>query len=85
MITININTLIIIGSILLFIILLIIFFKSLSNKKKNNEDNTSILDIHDVGVPNNSEMNDFSYGYEKEETIVMNPIDEEKENIEKEE
>ena len=46
-------------------------------KDKNKEPETSILDVDEVGVPNTSELQDFSYGYEKEETIVMNPVTDE--------
>ncbi len=67
---------IIIGVIVLILIISIIALIS-SNKNKESESEASILDIEEVGVPNSSETKDFSYGYEKEETIVMNPISEE--------
>ena len=53
--------------VLMIIIIIIAVIKS--NKKE--EPTTSILDIKEVGVQENEE---FSYGYEKEETVVMNPI-----------
>lgn len=40
--------------------------------------NSSILDVKESGVPNNSEAKDFSYGYEKEETVVMDPVKDDK-------
>lgn len=38
------------------------------------EKDVSILDVNNSGVPNESEKPEFSYGYEKEPTIVMDPI-----------
>lgn len=45
----------------------------------NSETQSSILDVDEEGVPNNSESSNFSYGYEKEETVVMQPVTEETE------
>lgn len=75
----NSNLLIIIAGVTILItILVIILVLVLSKNKKPKEEQSSILDINDIGVNNNQE---FSYGYEKEETIIMNPvtIDSEKE------
>lgn len=44
------------------------------------EPSASILDVNEEGVPNNSEAKDFSYGYEKEETVIIPEI-----NLDKEE
>lgn len=68
---------------IILIIVLIVVSKNKNKNKANNEPEASILDVDEVGVPNTSELKDFSYGYEKEETIVMNPITEN--NIENEE
>lgn len=35
------------------------------------ESNASILDVNENGVPNTSEAKDFTYGYEKEETVII--------------
>ena len=59
-------------AVVLIIILIVYFIKK---SKKDNEIPTSILDVNDVGVSIDS--SDFSYGYEKEETIVMKPVNEE--------
>lgn len=48
----------------------------------NNETESSILDVNEEGVPNNSDASNFSYGYEKEETVVMEPVTEESETAE---
>ena len=61
--------------VVIFIIILIIIQKN--KKSKYKEPEASILDVDEVGVPNTSELQDFSYGYEKEETIVMNPVTDE--------
>ena len=57
---------------LLIIIISIILIKK---SKKDDEESASILDIDAVGVPDSK---DFSYGYEKEETIIMQPVEEPK-------
>lgn len=67
-----------IGIIAVIAIGLIIYLISSSNKTK--EKPASILDVNEVGVPSSSE---FSYGYEKEETIVMNPVNPEEKSDEK--
>lgn len=41
------------------------------NQESNVETTSSILDVNEEGVPNNSEAKDFSYGYEKEETVII--------------
>lgn len=50
-------------------------YQDASNENDDN-DNHSILDVDGAKVPNDSEAKDFSYGYEKEETIVMDPVEE---------
>ena len=65
----NYMLLIPIGVVLIFIIIIIIYL--VKRSKNNDEQPSSILDVNEVGVPSSS---DFSYGYEKEETVVMNPI-----------
>ena len=78
------NKLIIAGIIfvilIILIIVLIVVSKNKNKIKANSEPEASILDVDEVGVPNTSELQDFSYGYEKEETIVMNPITDENDN-----
>ena len=69
-----------IAIIVLIIVIVIIAIISKSKKDKNKEPEASILDVDEVGVPNTSELQDFSYGYEKEETIVMNPVTDENDN-----
>lgn len=66
-----------IAIIVLIIVIVIIAIISKSKKDKNKEPEASILDVDEVGVPNTSELQDFSYGYEKEETIVINPVTDE--------
>mgnify|MGYP000513872910 CR=1 FL=1 len=68
---------IIIGIAIVVLIIVIIIIGIIS---KNKEPEASILDVDEVGVPNTSELQDFSYGYEKEETIVMNPVTDENTN-----
>lgn len=62
---------IVVAVILIFAIILIV----LLSKRKNNdkEVSASILDVQNIGVSTNNQ--EFSYGYEKEETIVMQPVD----------
>lgn len=87
------NKLIIAGIIfvilIILIIVLIVVSKNKNKIKANSEPEASILDVDEVGVPNTSELKDFSYGYEKEETIVMNLVtdknEETKENKEESE
>lgn len=40
----------------------------------SSETQSSILDVNTTGVPNSSEEPEFQYGYEKEETVVMDPV-----------
>ena len=71
------NTLIIILAIVLVAIIAVIVVVSISKKSKKTEEKpASILDVDNPGVPNSSESTNFSYGYEKEETVVMNPVTE---------
>lgn len=69
----------------LIIVFIIIVLISKNKKNKNKEPEASILDVDEVGVPNTSELQDFSYGYEKEETIVMNPVTDKTDNKEESE
>ena len=58
---------------LIFVTIVIVSIIVIKKSNKKNEADPSILDINVEGVSKDS---DFSYGYEKEETIVMNPVDE---------
>jgi hypothetical protein len=58
------------------IILIIVAILITKAKNKNKEPEASILDVDNIGVSDNHE---FSYGYEKEATIVMDPVDPNKE------
>lgn len=58
--------------IVFIVIALFIIFAIIKSKNKQKEPESSILDVDEIGVSNNQE---FSYGYEKEETIVMDPVD----------
>ena len=69
-----------IAIVVLIIVIIIIGIISKNKKNKNKEPEASILDVDEVGVPNTSELQDFSYGYEKEETIVTNPVTDENTN-----
>ncbi len=59
----------------ILVILFIILVVSLLKKPSEKEEEISILDINEEGVPNSSEDTTFSYGYEKEETIVMKKVE----------
>lgn len=74
------NYIILIPVIIIAIIIIAFVIYLVTNSKKEKETPASILDVNEVGVPSSSE---FSYGYEKEETIVMNPVTEEKKEEEK--
>ena len=63
---------IIIVSVCVILIIIVLIF----NRRKNTEPEASILDVNEVGVPSTLEAADFSYGYEKEETIIMNAVNE---------
>ena len=78
------NNKIIIGIAIVVLIIVFIIIVLIS-KNKNKEPEASILDVDEVGVPNTSELQDFSYGYEKEETIVMNPVTDKTDNKEESE
>ena len=59
-----------------FICLPILGFGSASYEgTATTESNTSILDVNENGVPNASEAKDFTYGYEKEETVIIPQVD----------
>lgn len=79
------NNMLIIGGVIAVLIIIIVITVNLSKKNKDKEPETSILDVDEVGVPNTSELKDFSYGYEKEETIIMNPVNDKSDNDKKEE
>ena len=68
----------IIPIVVILIIILIVYF--IKKSRQNKEEPTSILDVNDVGV--SIDNSDFSYGYEKEETIVMNPVNKEEQKEE---
>ena len=73
-----ISNMLIISAIVLIIVVLIIIGVVLAvvlSNKKPQEPTSSILDVNDIGVSNSEQ--EFSYGYEKEETIVMDPVNEE--------
>lgn len=74
------NNILFIGIVFFVLVILIILFIILTknNKNNDNEKEASILDINEEGVPNTSELKDFLYGYEKEETIVMDAVKENK-------
>jgi hypothetical protein len=55
---------------LVLILAIILIVKSIKSKNKT-EDTSSILDIDIDGVVDGS----FDYGYEKEDTIVMTPVE----------
>ena len=59
-----------------FVCLPILGFGSASYEgTTTTESNTSILDVNENGVPNTSEAKDFTYGYEKEETVIIPQVD----------
>lgn len=68
------NNLIFVGIIvgIVLTILAVIILILINNKSKNKEIPASILDVQNIGVSTSDQ--EFSYGYEKEETIVMDPI-----------
>ena len=68
------NYILLIPIAILAIIIIAIVIYLIKKSKDKEETSTSILDVNEVGVPSSL---DFSYGYEKEETVVMNPINEE--------
>lgn len=49
-------------------------------QEMSDEKPSSILDITEEGVPNSSEAKDFTYGYEKEETVIIPKINLSKES-----
>lgn len=61
---------IIVGVILVISIIIIVIISK--NKNKTKEVPASILDVQNIGVSTSDQ--EFSYGYEKEETIVMDPV-----------
>lgn len=67
---------------LLIIILIIVIVSIIKSKRSKNEPSASILDVNLDGVPDSNDRT-FNYGYEKEDTIVMNPVEEDNNEIEK--
>ena len=63
-----------IAVIIVIAVFLIVGLIAVISLKKNKEDEPSILDVTTVGVPSSSEAQDFSYGYERDETVVMQPV-----------
>lgn len=57
----------------------ILAFSDAKYSEGTAEKKTSILDVDLEGVPESSDRS-FNYGYEKEDTIVMKPVDEGKDN-----
>lgn len=68
--------------IVIILIIVIVLAIYLIKNSKNKEQSASILDVNEVGVPSSSE---FSYGYEKEATIVMDPVNSEQQETKTEE
>ena len=68
-----------------FVTFPILAFSDAKYSEGTVEKKTSILDVDLEGVPESNEST-FNYGYEKEDTIVMNPVEEgkEKESTEEE-
>ena len=68
-----------------FVTFPILAFSDAKYSEGTAEKKTSILDVDLEGVPESNEST-FNYGYEKEDTIVMNPVEEgkEKESTEEE-
>ena len=72
------GSLIIIGLAVIVVIAIIVAVVMIKNKNnKDKEAEPSILDVQEPGVNENQE---FSYGYEKEQTVVMQPVTENQEN-----
>lgn len=61
-----------------FVTFPILAFSDAKYSEGTVEKKTSILDVDLEGVPESNEST-FNYGYEKEDTIVMNPVEEENE------
>lgn len=57
---------------IVLVVVCVLLIKKVSKKQKQKD--VSILDVNESGVPNNLEKPEFSYGYEKEPTIVMDPV-----------
>lgn len=54
------------------------FGKSIYNGDSvSTDEQSSILDVDMSGVPNTSEEPEFQYGYEKESTVIMDPVNQE--------
>ena len=58
-----------------FVTFPILAFSDAKYSEGTAEKKTSILDVDLAGVPESNERT-FDYGYEKEDTIVMNPVEE---------
>ena len=74
------SSLVIIGIVVavLLVIAIVMMIILLKSKKKEKEVPASILDVQNIGVSTGNQ--EFSYGYEKEETIVMDPVNVETES-----
>ena len=57
----------------------ILAFSDAKYSEQPEEKKTSILDVDLNGVPDSDDRT-FDYGYEKQDTVVMNPVDEEVKN-----
>ena len=68
-----------IGLALLVLLVFIILIVRNRKHKKKSENNSSILDINIDGVVDK----DFEYGYEKEDTFVMKPVQKDNDNKKK--
>lgn len=77
---IDIDLVVKIGVIFLVCIIVLLIVISIIKSKLNRtkEPLTSILDVDLNGVPSSSDMT-FDYGYEKEDTVIMEPVEEKKE------
>lgn len=78
----NIQSIIIIALAVLVLLVLVILIIDIlkKNKKTSNEPPVSILDVDLNGVQP-MEDRTFDYGYEKEDTVYMNPIEQKTEVI----
>ncbi len=69
----NYSLYICIGLVVLAVIIIISLIRSNIKRKKKVEVSKSILDVDIDGVVDG----EFSYGYEKEDTVVMKPVEKE--------
>ena len=80
------NTIVIIGvAVGVFLILLFVIMSIVKSKREaKKEPATSILDVALDGISGDDDRT-FNYGFEKQDTVVMNPIEEKKEETTEEE